>query len=152
MNPEWGDLKVRAIRVLKRECRVVYCQEDEMMKTETDDESPLILITCSGVSNVGKLTAQVAGILAQKESDLFEGHLHAKQSTRDMEAVINGGKVVVIDGCGDRCAGKKLKSLCITPHIHIIATEEGIEKNGMADPKFEEIETLIAAVRRKIKQ
>jgi len=44
---------------------------------------------------------------------------------------------------------KKLKSLCITPRIHIIATEEGIEKNGMGDPKFDEIETLIAAVRRK---
>ena len=56
------------------------------------DESPLILITCSGVSNTGKLTAQVGGILAQKEPDLFEGHLHAKQSTRDMETVINGGK------------------------------------------------------------
>ena len=95
------------------------------------DESPLILITCSGVSNTGKLTAQVGGILAQKEPDLFEGHLHAKQSTRDMETVINGGKLVVIDGCGDCCAAKKLKSLCLTPHIHIIATEEGIEKNGM---------------------
>lgn len=116
------------------------------------DESPLILITCSGVSNTGKLTTQVAGILAQKEPDLFEGHLHAKQSTRDMEAVINGGKVVVLDGCGDRCAAKKLKSLCITPHIHIIATEEGIEKNGMADPKFDEIETLITAVLRKVRQ
>ena len=116
------------------------------------DESPLILVTCSGVSNTGKLTAQVAGILAQKEPDLFEGHLHAKQSTRDMEAVINGGNVVVIDGCGDRCAAKKLRSLRITPHIHIIATEEGIVKNGMADPKFEEIETLIAAVRREVRQ
>ena len=116
------------------------------------DERPLILITCSGVSNTGKLTAQVAGILAQKEPDLFEGHLHAKQSTRDMEAVINGGKLVVVDGCGDRCAAKKLKSLCLTPDIHIIATEEGIEKNGMADPKFEEIETLIAAVRREVRQ
>jgi uncharacterized metal-binding protein len=116
------------------------------------DDSPLILITCSGVSNTGKLTAQVGGILAQKEPDLFEGHLHAKQSTRDMEAVINGGKLVVLDGCGDRCAAKKLKSLCITPHIHIIATEEGIEKNGMADPKFEEIETLIAAVHREVRR
>ena len=115
------------------------------------NESLLILITCSGVSNVGKLTAQAAGVLVQREPDLFEGHLHAKQSTRDMDAVINGGKVVVIDGCADLCAGKKLKSLCITPHIHIIATEEGIEKNGMADPKFDEIETLIAAVRREIK-
>jgi uncharacterized metal-binding protein len=123
-----------------------------MMKTETDDENPLILITCSGVSNVGKLTAQAAGVLVQREPDLFEGHLHAKQSTRDMEAVINGGNVVVIDGCGDRCAGKKLKSLCITPHIHIIATKEGIVKNGMADPKFEEIETLVAAVRREVRR
>jgi uncharacterized metal-binding protein len=96
----------------------------------------LILITCSGVSNVGKLTAQAAGVLVQREPDLFEGHLPAKQSTRDMDTVINGGKVVVLDGCGERCAAKKLKSLCITPHIHIIATEEGIEKNGMADPKL----------------
>jgi uncharacterized metal-binding protein len=116
------------------------------------DESPLILITCSGVSNVGKLTAQAAGVLVQREPDLFEGHLHAKQSTRDMDEVINSGKVVVLDGCGDRCAAKKLKSLCITPHIHIIATEEGIEKNGMADPLFDEIETLIAAVRREVRQ
>jgi uncharacterized metal-binding protein len=116
------------------------------------DDSPLILITCSGVSNVGKLTAQAAGVLVQREPDLFEGYLHAKQSTRDMEAVINGGKVVVIDGCGDRCAAKRLKSLCVIPHIHIIATEERIEKNGMADPKFEEIETLIAAVRREVRQ
>jgi uncharacterized metal-binding protein len=116
------------------------------------DESPLILITCSGVSNTGKLTAQVGGILTQKEPDLFEGHLHVKQSTRDMVAVINDGKVVVIDGCGDRCAAKKLKSLGITPQIHIIATEEGIEKNGMVDPKFEEIETLITAVRRELRQ
>jgi len=30
------------------------------------DERPLILITCSGVSNTGKLTAQVGGILAER--------------------------------------------------------------------------------------
>ena len=131
-----------------------YCQvlENCFKVGKITDESPLILITCSGVSNTGKLTTQVAGILAQKEPDLFEGHLHAKQSTRDMEEVINGGKVVVLDGCGDRCAAKKLKSLCIIPHIHIIATEEGIEKNGMADPLFDEIETLITAVLRKVRQ
>jgi uncharacterized metal-binding protein len=142
----------QSYQVIEGRCRVVHYQEDGTMCPVPDDEKPLILITCSGVSNTGKLTTQVAGILAQKEPDLFEGHLHAKQSTRDMEAVINGGKVVVIDGCGDQCAAKKLKSLCITPHIHIIATEEGIEKNGMADPKFEEIETLIAAVRREVRR
>jgi uncharacterized metal-binding protein len=122
-----------------------------MVGTITDD-SPLILITCSGVSNTGKLTAQVAGILAQKEPDVFEGLLYAKQSTHDMEAVINGGKTVVIDGCGDCCAAKKMESLCLTPYIHVIATEEGIVKNGMADPTFEEIQTLVAAIRREIRK
>ena len=122
------------------------------MRLIPDDDDPLVLITCSGISNTGKLTAQVAAILVQREPDLFEGHLHAKQSTHDMEKVINGGKVVVLDGCMDHCAAKKLKSLCITPHIHIIATEEGIEKNGMADPRFDEIEILVAAVRKAIRE
>ena len=115
------------------------------------DDDVLFLITCSGITNTGKLTAQVAAVLVQREPDLFEEHLHAKQSTRDMEDVINGGKVVVLDGCMDHCADKKLKSLCITPHIHIIATEEGIEKNGMADPRFDEIEILVAAVRKAVR-
>ena len=121
------------------------------METITE-ESPLILITCSGVSNTGKLTAQVGAILTQKHPDIFEGHLHAWRSTREIEAVINGQKTVVIDGCADRCAAKKLKSLCLTPHIHIIATEEGIGKNGMADPRFDEIETLIAATYRRVRK
>lgn len=118
------------------------------MRPIPDFDDPLVLVTCSGISNTGKLTAQVAGILVQREPDLFEGHLHAKQSTHDMENVINGGKVVVLDGCKDHCAAKKMKSMCITPHIHITATEEGIEKNGMVDPRFDEIETLVAAVRK----
>ena len=122
------------------------------MRQIPDVDDPLVLITCSGITNTGKLTAQVAAVLVQREPDLFEEHLHAKQSTRDMEDVINGGKVVVLDGCKDHCAAKKLKSLCINPHIHIIATEEGIEKNGMADPGFDEIEKLVAAVRKAVRQ
>ena len=122
------------------------------MRPISDDDDSLVLITCSGISNTGKLTAQVAAVLVQREPDLFEGHLNAKQSTHDMEKVINGGKVVVLDGCKDHCAAKKLKSLCISPHIHIIATEEGIEKNGMADPRFDEIETLVAAVRKAVRK
>lgn len=122
------------------------------MRRVPDAEDPLILITCSGVSNTGKLTAQVAAALMQREPDLFEGHLHAKQSNKDMEEGTCGGKVVVLDGCKDHCAVKKLKSLCITPLVHLIATEEGIEKNGMADPRFDEIETLVAAVRKAVRQ
>lgn len=121
------------------------------MRHIPDDDS-IVLITCSGISNTGKLTAQVAGILVQRDPGLFEAHLHAKQSAGDMQKVINGGKVVVLDGCRDHCALKKLNSLNIMPHIHIIATDAGIEKNGMADPRFDEIETLAAAVRKAVRE
>jgi uncharacterized metal-binding protein len=70
--------------------------------------------------------------LHKREQDLFAGHLHAKQSTQDIASVINGGKVVVLNGCKDHSAAKKLNILYITPHIHIIATKDGIEKNGIS--------------------
>ena len=89
------------------------------MRLISDLDDSLALITCSGISNTGKLTAQVAAILMQREPDLFEGHLHAKQSIHDIEKVINGGMVLVLDDCKDHCAAKKLKSLCITPHNNI---------------------------------
>jgi uncharacterized metal-binding protein len=52
----------------------------------------------------------------------------------------------VLDGCTDCCATKKLTAAGITPDLHIIATELGIVKNGMADVKYDEIETVVRAI------
>jgi uncharacterized metal-binding protein len=109
------------------------------------------LVTCSGISNTGKLTTQAALTLLQRKPGQYVW-MHAKQSTATLEAEIgDADQVIVLDGCTDCCATKKLSKSCPAPHIHIVATELGIEKNGMADVKYDEIEKVVAAVDRKIR-
>jgi len=104
------------------------------------------LVTCSGISNTGKLTTQAALTLLQRNP----GHyvwMHARQSPAMLEAEIgNADQVIVIDGCTDCCAKKKLSASCLAPHCHIIATELGIEKKGMAEVQYDEIEKVVQAV------
>jgi len=104
------------------------------------------LVTCSGVSNTGKLTTQAALALLQRRPGQYVW-IHAKQSTATLnEEIGDAEQVIVIDGCTDCCAKKKLSASCLTPHYHIIATELGIGKNGMAEVQFDEIEKGVSAV------
>jgi uncharacterized metal-binding protein len=107
------------------------------------------LITCSGVSNTGKLTTQAAQTLLQRKPGQYVW-MHAKQSaaTLEMEAG-DADRVIVLDGCTDCCAGRKLAAAGLTPHVHIIATGLGIGKNGMAEVQFHEIETVLSAIDRQ---
>jgi uncharacterized metal-binding protein len=108
------------------------------------------LVTCSGISNTGKLTTQAAILLMQRKPGLYVW-MHAKQSAATLEAEIGDAEqVVVIDGCPDCCAKKKLSASSIIHHHHITATELGIEKKGMGEVQYDEIEKVVAAVDQKI--
>jgi len=108
------------------------------------------LVTCSGISNTGKLTTQAATLLMQRKPGQYVW-MHAKQSAATLEAEIGDAElVIVIDGCTDCCATKKLSKSNFTPHHHIIATELGIEKKGMGEVQYDEIEKVVAAVDQKI--
>jgi uncharacterized metal-binding protein len=104
------------------------------------------LVTCSGISNTGKLTTQAALMLMQRKPGFYIW-MHAKQSAATLEAEIGDAEqVIVIDGCTDCCATKKLSKSCLAARHHIIATELGIEKNGMAEVQYDEIEKVVRAV------
>ena len=106
----------------------------------------IVLVTCSGISNTGKLTTQAACSLMQKWPGRFQW-THVKKSAASLEEECRGGEqVIVIDGCKGCCAGKKLGATNVAPHIHIITTDLGIEKNGMADVQYQEIERVVAAI------
>jgi len=107
------------------------------------------LVTCSGISNTGKLTTQAAILLMQRKPGQYVW-MHAKQSAATLEADIGDAElVIVIDGCTDCCAMKKLSASSLVPHHHIIATELGIEKNGMGEVQYDEIEKVVHAVMDK---
>ena len=104
------------------------------------------LVTCSGISNTGKLTTQAAQVVLQRKPGKYVW-MHAKQSTATLEAGIGAaGQVIVIDGCMDCCALKKLSSSRIGPTCHIIATGLGVEKKGMDEVRYDEIEKVVRAV------
>jgi len=110
------------------------------------------VITCSGVSNTGKLTAQTGAMLLHRSCGAVEACIAATRPTASLEnAVRDADRILVLDGCGDCCGKKKLEALGVEPHLHIVATDCGIQKNRMAKPRFDEIERLSAAVLEAIK-
>jgi len=110
-------------------------------------ESPLTLLTCSGLSNTGRLTTQVAIQLQRRYPDLFEEHITAKQLILDQEQILRGiENVVVVDGCSDGCAAKKLQDAGYEPYLHVIATDHGVVKKGMEEVQYLEIACVTSAV------
>jgi len=110
------------------------------------------LITCSGVSNTGRLTAQTGAMLLRSSCGMVEACIAATRQTAALEvAVRHADRILVLDGCGDCCGKKKLEALGVEPDLHLVATDCGIAKNGMAEPRFDEIERLSAAVMEAIR-
>ncbi len=106
-----------------------------------------VLVTCSGVSNTGKLTTQAALALMQRRPGHY-ARADAKQSAAMLKAELAyADRIIVIDGCRECCAMKKMPESSAVPPVHIIATDLGIEKNGMAEVQFREIGILADAVR-----
>jgi uncharacterized metal-binding protein len=104
------------------------------------------LVTCSGISNTGKLTTQAGMLLMQRKPGMFLC-MNCKQSAESLRMDAGGAeRLIVLDGCTDCCATKKITAAGLVPDIHIIATELGIEKNGMAEVRFDEIEKVVATV------
>ncbi|HDQ07995.1 MAG TPA: zinc-binding protein [Methanoculleus sp.] len=109
------------------------------------------IVTCSGISNTGKLTAQTGAVLLHRCGGDVEACVGARDTASLERALVHAEAVLVLDGCEDCCAKKKVLALGIEPCLHIIATACGIEKNGMAEPRFDEIERLAAVVREAIR-
>ena len=110
------------------------------------------IVTCSGISNTGKLTTQAGMLLMQRMPGLFLC-MNCKPSAESLKRDLGSAdRLIVIDGCTDNCATRKLNAAGLVPDIHITATELGIEKNGMADVQYHEIERVVAAVHKTLEE
>ncbi len=102
---------------------------------------PVTLVTCSGLSNTGKLTARAGMVILQRSPESVEACIPA---SRLPSLLVD--RVLALDGCEDTCALKKLREIGVEPDLHVVATGCGIVKNGMAEPRFDEIERLVGVV------
>ncbi len=82
-----------------------------------------------------------------------EACVAATRSTASLESALrHSDRVLVLEGCADCCRMKMMRAIGVEPHLHIIATDCGIEKNGTAEPRFDEIGCLTTAVLEAIRR
>jgi uncharacterized metal-binding protein len=108
------------------------------------------LITCSGLSNTGRLTTQVATILVSRYPAAITWVKAHKGEQHIADAAEEADLVIVLEGCADHCASKKTIDAGIKADIHLVATELGVEKNGMAEVQWNDIEKVLSAIEQKI--
>jgi uncharacterized metal-binding protein len=108
------------------------------------------IVTCSGVSNTGKLTTQAAIALLRHDPDSLEWIRAGDEPGRLLQTVEMADQVIVINGCADCCAKKKLNALEVVADREVIATDLGVVKNGMADPEYTEIDLVVQAAREAL--
>jgi len=108
------------------------------------------LITCSGLSNTGRLTTQVATILMSRHPATITWVKAHKSWENIADAVEDADLIIVLEGCSDHCALKKIIDGGIKTDIHLVATELGVEKNGMAEVQWNDIEKVLTAIEQKI--
>jgi len=108
----------------------------------------IMILACSGGSNVGQLSNQAAIELTQEGfGKMFclsgiGGHLSGfVQSAKDVPAM------VAIDGCEVGCAKAILDHAEIQTKNYLVLTELGIEKNKDFKLKAEDIQKVKAAVK-----
>jgi uncharacterized metal-binding protein len=109
-----------------------------------------VLITCSGLSNTGRLTTQVATILISRHPTDFTWIKASKDPENISKAAIDADLIIIIEGCSDRCASKKIIDLGIKGDFLLVATELGIEKNGMAEVQWNDVEKMLGAVKQQL--
>ena len=118
-----------------------------------DDDLPVILLTCSGISHTGKLTTQAANELRRKNPQLIARHVRMTGLQRPLEEAVEGEeRLVIVDGCEECCAKKRTCALGIDPALYLVATREGITKRGMEEARYDEIEVLSLAIARRIRE
>lgn len=108
----------------------------------------IMILACSGASNVGQLSNQAAVELTREGfGKMFclagiGGQLSGfVQSARDVE------EMVVIDGCSVGCAKACLEQAQVPMRNYLVLTDLEIEKNKDFDLKRDEIDRVKEAVR-----
>jgi uncharacterized metal-binding protein len=108
----------------------------------------IMILACSGGSNVGQLSNQAAVELTREGfGKIFclagiGGQLSGfVQSAKDVE------NMVAIDGCPVGCAKAILEQADVPLKNHVIITDLGIEKNKNFDLQTEDIAKVTSAVR-----
>ena len=112
-------------------------------------DGQIMILACSGGSNVGQLSNQVAVELTQEGFGQMYclagigGKLSAfVQSAKDAPGML------VLDGCPVGCAKAIFRETDLVLRNYLVITELDVEKNHELTPKHQEVDRIKAYIRR----
>jgi len=124
-----------------------------MVETYIAREKDVMILACSGGSNVGQLSNQAAVELTQKR---FGKMFCLAGIGGQLSGFVKSAKVVpvmvAIDGCQVACAKEILEQAQIPLNSYVVITDEGIEKNKNLNLQRDEIDRVKAAVKRAVRK
>jgi uncharacterized metal-binding protein len=110
-----------------------------------------VTLACSGGSNVGQITNEVAKRLWSEGLANFFCLAGVGGHVSGMVASVKGAdKVLVLDGCPVGCAKKCVDAAGITSHEYLLVTDLGIKKQKTFDLAEADLERVAAEARRKV--
>jgi len=117
-----------------------------------DEDRPVLLLTCSGISHTGQLTTVAGNSVRCRHPVLVTRHLKLTALKRSLERELEDGEcLVAVDGCEECCVKKRMDLIGKIPDAYIVATREGITKRGMEEPRYDEIERLSRVIMKNIR-
>ena len=120
----------------------------EKSSESCSSEQEVMLLSCSGGSNVGQLSNQAAVELTQEGfGKMFCLAGIGGQLPSFVKSAKEAPMVVAIDGCQVGCAKAILKQADVLSSNYVVITEEGIEKNKNLDLSRENVERVKNSVR-----
>lgn len=113
--------------------------------------SSVMLLACSGGSNVG----QVANDAAKALDQLGQGKMYcavgvAAKLPSFVRAAKEADKRVAIDGCSVGCVNKALEGAGLSADVHVIVTDLGIEKGHHFNYTQDEVAMAAGAVSKTL--
>ena len=109
----------------------------------THGEGPVLVFACSGGSNVGQMSNEIAKRMTiQEKGSMFCLAGIGGRVSGIIETTRAAHRRVVIDGCPLACAKKTLVEASLEPDVHIVLTELGMKKGPGLELDNEEVERI----------
>ncbi|MBU4276963.1 MAG: putative zinc-binding protein [Proteobacteria bacterium] len=112
------------------------------------DGGQVMLLACSGASNVGQLTNQACVELTQEGfGKMFCLAGVGGKLQGFIQAVKDAPELVILDGCEKGCAKAIMQQAGLPLRGYVVLTQQGIAKNKDLNLKREEVEQVKDLVR-----
>ena len=109
------------------------------------------ILACSGGSNVGQITNEVAKRLDIEKQGKFFCLAGVGAHVSGMVASVEGSdKVLVVDGCPVACAKLAMDAAGLSGYEYVVVTDIGIEKNHDFALNESDIELVMGECKKKL--